>query len=596
MATREINTSLTLTGEKEFNSQMKAVNSNLKTLKTEQAAIASSFDASSGAMSDYAKIIGNLKEQNKQQEEIIKKANVALKQNIAAYGEDSKQADHFRQIIAKAQTAINKNNAEIEKHNSALKKIETDQAAKKTEKLTAALKKIEKVGPKAQNAIKKIGDTSLKTVGSMAKLSAGAASVVAAITAAAGAAGIAAVSTMASYARESAEAAKELKSQWKPLNETQKKWLEYSKQLDSLDSAVAGAKSALAGVLLPVLSDLSGESAKFLNDFSAAMNGAAGDAKEQGRIIAEYIGKGAELIKQKLPEYKAVARELLAGLGEGLQEEGPELLDIAFDLVLDILDAIIDNAPMLADAGVVLIQKLMDGLIRRGPDVMTGAVNLVTQLVSGLAQAAPDLIPAAFDLVTQLVSALIQAAPDLLIAGLELVYGIISGLSEGLGNFAQSADEIVETLVQAFTDAWPKIKEIGSNIVSGIWEGISSSWEWLYEKIQQWVTDVVQTIKNFLGIASPSRVMRDEVGRFMAKGIGVGFEQEMAEVNREIQRSIQTSFDIPTPDAPAAPVGRWYRNEATGKVVNLTIYAQVLTQEFINSLVDTIDRELGDKV
>ena len=45
-------------------------------------------------------------------------------------------------------------------------------------------------------------------------------------------------------------------------------------------------------------------------------------------------------------------------------------------------------------------------------------------------------------------------------------------------------------------------------------------------------------IKNVLGIGSPSKLMRDEVGIYMAEGIGVGFENGMADVERTMRNSM----------------------------------------------------------
>ena len=76
--------------------------------------------------------------------------------------------------------------------------------------------------------------------------------------------------------------------------------------------------------------------------------------------------------------------------------------------------------------------------------------------------------------------------------------------------------------------------------MTGLWEGISGAAGWLLNKIKGWANSILDSIKGFFGIHSPSAVFRDDVGRYMAQGIGVGFEDEMGAVASRMQRSIPT--------------------------------------------------------
>lgn len=588
MGTRTIATDLKLTGEKEFNSAMAAVNSNMKTLKSEMIAVTSEYGKNDASMSQHMQVVKNLEAQNAQQEEVIRAATIALKQNEEAYGADSKQADKFRTVIANAKSQINKNNAELKKHNDAL-----DDMKKSGKGAEVAMKTLQTVLKGSGKAISGIGSAALASGKAIAKLSAlsvAAAGAVATV-------GVAGLKLMSDYAKDAAEAAKAAQEAGEPLTDAQKQWLAFSDQLGQLDAATASAKAALGGVLLPVLSDLSEVGAQFLSDFAADMEATAGDTEAQGKVMAQYVGKGAQLIKEKLPEYLETGKALLKGLGEGLAEEGPELLETGIDLLMDLLDGIIEFAPQIGEGGIALIGKLVESLIERGPDLLTSAVQLVVQLVQGLAQAAPDLIPQAINLVTTLVTALIQAAPDLLLAGLELILGIISGLTEGLGNIVSSAGEIIDTIKTAFGDKADDFLAVGGDIVRGIWNGISNAGEWLMGRISEWTGNIVQWIKDKLGIASPSKVMRDEVGRFMAQGIGVGFEEEMRNVNRQIQAAINTDFRVPNLGTKTSGYsGRSYNVGSGSRVVNLYITAKQLTEEDIRMIVHTVNEELGEAI
>lgn len=114
---------------------------------------------------------------------------------------------------------------------------------------------------------------------------------------------------------------------------------------------------------------------------------------------------------------------------------------------------------------------------------------------------------------------------------------------DGIVNIVKGCLGIVGEVVGGFVD-------IGKDIVKGIWNGITGMSSWIYGKVKGFFKGILDTAKNALGIKSPSRVFRDEVGKFMAQGVGVGFEEEMEEVNSDIENAIETSFDVSAPIPP----------------------------------------------
>ena len=218
---------------------------------------------------------------------------------------------------------------------------------------------------------------------------------------------------------------------------------------------------------------------------------------------------------------------------------------------------------------------------------------MVSELISGLGQAAPEMIPAAVQLVTQLLTALVDSAPQLLEAGVELVLGVVQGIFNSLSDIGNAVDNIVTTFMDAMANSDSKFLQVGSNMIRGIWNGIKSATEWLYNLLSGWVDDTVGWIKSKFGIKSPSKVMEQEVGVWMARGIGSGFTKEMRLVNAQMADAIDTSFDVPQLNG-----SRRTRNVAVttagGKTVNLTIYVQKLTDADISMLLKLVNEKLGE--
>lgn len=118
--------------------------------------------------------------------------------------------------------------------------------------------------------------------------------------------------------------------------------------------------------------------------------------------------------------------------------------------------------------------------------------------------------------------------------------GDFEGAWEGIKNVFSNVKEF-------FTSVWDKIKEVfsnvgewfkdvGKNIVTGIWEGIKGAYNWLKEKITGWAGNVAGWFKNVFKIHSPSKLMRDEVGKYVGQGVGVGIVDSLPDVKKNINK------------------------------------------------------------
>ncbi len=96
---------------------------------------------------------------------------------------------------------------------------------------------------------------------------------------------------------------------------------------------------------------------------------------------------------------------------------------------------------------------------------------------------------------------------------------------------------------------------VGRNIISGLNLGVTKGISSIIPKVEKQVGKLVKAIKKKLKIHSPSQVMRDEVGKYMAQGIGVGFEQEMQAVSQQMNDSLPTSFNVQNPTVGATENG-----------------------------------------
>ena len=106
-----------------------------------------------------------------------------------------------------------------------------------------------------------------------------------------------------------------------------------------------------------------------------------------------------------------------------------------------------------------------------------------------------------------------------------------------------AAQSLLNAVVGTVREIPNRVADVGMNLVRGIWNGISNGLGWIKGKISGWVGNVTSFIKNLFGIASPSKVMRDEVGKYLAQGIAVGFGDEMPAVMRSMQKDMGGMVD-----------------------------------------------------
>ena len=115
---------------------------------------------------------------------------------------------------------------------------------------------------------------------------------------------------------------------------------------------------------------------------------------------------------------------------------------------------------------------------------------------------------------------------------------MITNVRSSVSTVVTNIQSFASQCISALSSLPSRVISIGTNIVRGIWNGISSSYTWIQNRIRGWVDDVVSFIQSALGIHSPSRVMADSVGRYMALGLGVGFSDTLADVQDDMTSSI----------------------------------------------------------
>lgn len=236
-------------------------------------------------------------------------------------------------------------------------------------------------------------------------------------------------------------------------------------------------------------------------------------------LIGEFpkmVTQIVQVLIQNLPLIIQAGIQILIALIQGIVEALPQLVEMIPQITQTIIDVLINNLPLLVDAGIQILVAVITGIIQALPQL----VAMVPQIIFRIVETLANNLPAIFQ------------------AGIDLMKSLIKGLGSMLAQIGAKCLEIGAEIQKKFNELPGKLIEVGTNLVKGLWEGISNATGWIIDKIKGFGDSVLSGIKSFFGIESPSKVMRDQVGVNLAKGIGVGFEEEIPGVTKQIQDSI----------------------------------------------------------
>ncbi|MGM0108393.1 tape measure protein [Enterococcus sp. AZ172] len=309
-----------------------------------------------------------------------------------------------------------------------------------------------------------------------------------------------------------------------------------------------------------------------------------------------------------LPQIIAAGIQLLLALIQGIISILPQLVAAAIQITIALVNALISALPQLISAGIKLIVALVDGVISVLPQLVSAAIQLMAALFKALVGAIPQLLSAGVQLINALIRGILSLLGQLLSAGARLITGLLSTIAQFLGQMVNAGANLIRNLVSGIlsvigtvTSAVSNIGnsiidtlsgidlfEIGSNIIQGLINGIGSMVGAVASKISEVAGNIKDKITGALGIHSPSRWMRDYVGKFIPQGISVGIEADaksaysaMNKLSNGLMNSITPESALGTSRMGMASVGSQIVNNTYNnhKQFDVEKLAQVIAKQ-----------------
>ena len=335
-----------------------------------------------------------------------------------------------------------------------------------------------------------------------------------------------------------------------------------SKTLNGQISTLKDNFSMFAGVLAEDTTNaISSEFLPAINETIQAMQEAFSEEGFEG--LAEAFADGftniLTMLVEKAPEFINVAVLIIQSLITGFQENQEVILNSAFQIINLLINGLVSMLPQILEMGMQLIIQLMLGLAQQAPELVPQIVDIIIRMLEVFNENIDEFLLAGVKIILGLIKGLIKSIPDILAnlptillailnfftasklvsAGATLLKGLGTGLIKGIPNLIKNIPKIITNMVTSFkNNGVSAFKDIGKNLMNGLWNGLKSTWEGLKNKVADLAGSIVNKFKSVFGIRSPSRVFKDQIGKHLAQGVGVGFEDELGSVYDSMQKAV----------------------------------------------------------
>ena len=226
-----------------------------------------------------------------------------------------------------------------------------------------------------------------------------------------------------------------------------------------------------------------------------------------------------------------------------LLENLPKFLEIGMNILLNLIQGITQKIPDLIPTIIQCVQTMLSTLIEHLPDLIIAGLDLLLAIVFGIVDNIDKLIDAVLYLIGELIATL--SRPDILekliMAGIELIMALIVGLIKSIPYIIMAMPKIIAAIVNTFKNMdWAKI---GKDILKGILSGFTNAGNLILNAVKKVGNSMMGAIKKFFGIKSPSRLMRDKVGKYLPQGIAVGIEADTGKALDSIDKMNDEIYD-----------------------------------------------------
>lgn len=271
----------------------------------------------------------------------------------------------------------------------------------------------------------------------------------------------------------------------------------FDDNIQKLKNGAEAAQNAIGGMMLPALTDLSGEGVDLLGQFTNALNEAneTGDYDTFAQKLSGMVTQAMASIEKNIGPIIQTITTVINTVIQAVSQ--PSVLSGLVGMVTTIITTLNtcllspENITILLGAAQQILQSLLDGLLANLDPILQSAIGIVTTLVTALLN--PDilssLLEAAIQIILSLVGALNEALPELVPVAIEAIMTLVNALLEPstLKSLIEAGIKILLAVVKGIADALPEL-------IPTIVEAIGVIVETLLDNLPEIITAAIQII------------------------------------------------------------------------------------------------------
>lgn len=285
-------------------------------------------------------------------------------------------------------------------------------------------------------------------------------------------------------------------------------------------------------------------------------------------LIQTIITKGPTMIQNftqgilsQIPNLMNAGTSLMMMLLQALIANLPQIISSGAQILSALINGVASNLPRLIPMVISLISVIASSIVANLPQIIQAGLNMLVALANGFSNNSAQMTTKIVQLITQIAIVIIQNMPALINAGIQILVALIRGVAQMIPTLIQMFPGMISAIWNAFKGVdW---LGLGANIVRGIISGIGAAAGGLFNSLKELAGGALNAAKSALGIHSPSRLFADIIGTNMVKGIGVGVENEMPNLNSDIDANmndltakLKTTVDYETAKTTAGVVAQ----------------------------------------
>lgn len=291
--------------------------------------------------------------------------------------------------------------------------------------------------------------------------------------------------------------------------------------LPMLSNVVQAIPSALA-TIFQTLSNNAGEMTTVALDM---VTGFVTAVIENLPIIISSILSLAHSIADALISYDwtTAGMDMIGRITESITTNLPHMVTMGLQLVQKLVEGLFQAIPQIIAAIPVLLGSFFDTITAHLPEFLLQGMNILRSIIDGITSNIGEVVSTITTILMQIVQVTIENLPMILQAGIEILLALISGVLQAipqlLAAFVSMGAQIGETVMSI---DWIGL---GADILEGIIMGVVNGVGKLVDAVKGAALKALETAKSALGINSPSKVFRDQVGKQIDAGIAGGIKK-----------------------------------------------------------------------